>query len=126
MKFKIYILLIIAVFLNPIFVLAKTPNDPFFGQWSFEDIGVYKAWDYTTGSKDVVVAIIDNGFDTFHPDLKDNLWINTAEIADNKIDDDKNGFVDDIYGWNFLDNDNDSRPNVDNLTDSQKKEGVFN
>ena len=126
MKFKIYIWLIIVVFLTPIFVLAKTPNDPFFGQWSFEDIGVYKAWDYATGSKDVVVAIIDNGFDTFHPDLVDNLWINTAEIADNKIDDDKNGFVDDVYGWNFLDNNNDPRPVVDNLTDSQKKEGVFN
>lgn len=126
MKFKIYILFIIGVFLAPILVLAKTPNDPYFAQWSFEDTGVYRAWDYTTGSKDVVVAIIDNGFDTFHPDLRDNLWVNKAEIPDNEVDDDNNGFIDDVYGWNFLDNNNNPRPNVDNLTDSQKTEGVFN
>jgi len=114
------------MFLGPVIVLTKTPNDPYYNQWSFEDTGVYRAWDYTTGSKDVIVAIIDNGFDTFHPDLRDNLWINTAEIPNNKIDDDKNGFVDDVYGWNFLDNNNNPRPDVDSLTDAQKKEGIFN
>lgn len=126
MRFRVFILLFSVMFLTPSFVVAKTPNDPYFAQWSFEDTGVYNAWDYTTGSKDVVVAIIDNGFDTFHPDLRDNLWINKDEIPNNLIDDDHNGFVDDINGWNFLDNNNDPRPIVENLTDSQKSEGVFN
>lgn len=53
-------------------------------------------------SKTVIVAIIDSGVDINHEDLKDNIWINTKEIPDNGIDDDKNGYVDDIYGWDFL------------------------
>ena len=50
----------------------------------------------------VVVAVIDSGIDVEHEDLKDNVWINTDEIPDNGIDDDKNGYVDDVYGWNFI------------------------
>ena len=66
-----------------------------------------KAWQISKGSKDIIVAIIDTGIDTSHPDLKDNLWINTKEKEGKKgIDDDGNGFVDDIYGWNFADNSN--------------------
>ena len=126
MKFAVYILTIFTVLFSPILALAKTPNDPYFAQWSFEDTGVYTAWDYTTGSKDVVVAIIDNGFDTFHPDLKDNLWVNQKEVENNGIDDDQNGYIDDYYGWNFLDNNNDPKPNVETLTSSEKEEGVFN
>jgi len=126
MKIFSYFLLVLGVLCIPVFALAKTPNDPYFAQWSFEHTGVYKAWDYSTGSKDVVVAIIDNGFDSFHPDLRDNLWVNNAEIPNNNIDDDNNGYVDDYYGWNFLDHNNNPRPNVDNLTASQKEDGVFN
>ena len=50
----------------------------------------------------VIVAVIDSGVDIFHEDLKDVIWINTKEIPDNGIDDDKNGYVDDVYGWNFI------------------------
>jgi len=53
-------------------------------------------------SKTVVVAVIDSGIDTEHEDLKDVMWINTDEIPDNGIDDDKNGYVDDVHGWNFI------------------------
>ena len=93
--------------LFPVGLLAKTSNDPYVTQWAYEDIGVYSGWDITTGSHDVVVAIIDNGFDTFHPDLIDNAWKNTKEISDNRIDDDGNGYVDDVWGWNFMANDTD-------------------
>jgi cell wall-associated protease len=53
-------------------------------------------------SRTVVVAVIDSGVDVFHEDLKDVVWINTKEIPDNGIDDDKNGYIDDVYGWNFI------------------------
>ncbi|MFM2155419.1 MAG: hypothetical protein RL516_168 [Bacteroidota bacterium] len=52
--------------------------------------------------KDIVVAVMDGGTDVEHEDLKNNLWINTKEVAGNGIDDDKNGYIDDIYGWNFI------------------------
>jgi cell wall-associated protease len=50
----------------------------------------------------IVVAIIDSGIDILHPDLKDNIWVNAGEVPDNGIDDDKNGYIDDVYGWNFI------------------------
>ena len=53
-------------------------------------------------SQTVVVAVIDSGVDVEHEDLKDNVWVNVDEIPDNNIDDDKNGYVDDINGWNFI------------------------
>lgn len=109
----------------PTNLMAKTSNDPKVFQTAYEQIGLYRAWDYSTGSNQVVVAIIDNGFDTFHPDLFGNIWRNTKEIENNEIDDDNNGYVDDIYGWNFLNDNNDPRPNVTGLNDYQKSEGVY-
>ena len=68
------------------------------------DINVFPAWESgVTGSKDVIVAIIDGGFQIDHPDLKDNLWVNEAELnGEPGVDDDGNGFVDDVYGYNFV------------------------
>ncbi len=93
-----------------------TPNDPKFkDQWSLSNanganIGVLDAWQLGFGGKDrsghdIVVAIVDGGMDTRHPDLVDNLWVNKGEIAGNDTDDDNNGYVDDINGWNAFDGD---------------------
>ncbi|MCT4614358.1 MAG: S8 family serine peptidase [Marinifilaceae bacterium] len=68
------------------------------------DINAIKAWNINTGNPDVVVAIVDGGIDIHHPDLKANLWTNEDEVPDNNIDDDNNGFIDDIHGYNFVDN----------------------
>ena len=94
------------------------PNDTLFvSQWHLlntgqaggidnEDIYAPEAWKIRSTSPDVVVAVIDGGMQLDHPDLDDNLWINSAEIFGNGIDDDNNGYVDDIYGWNFPANSN--------------------
>ncbi|MHA2203378.1 MAG: S8 family peptidase [Candidatus Hodarchaeales archaeon] len=83
--------------------------DPNF-QWNLIDIGVDKAWNYTQGRSNIVVAIIDSGIDFTHPDLVNQSWRNTDEIPANGIDDDGNDYVDDIVGWDFRDDDNDPSP----------------
>ena len=71
-----------------------------------KDIDAPEAWDKTTGSKNVLGAIIDTGVDRNHEDLKANMWTNPGEIAGNGKDDDGNGFIDDVHGWDFVNNDN--------------------
>jgi len=79
------------------------PNDPRFTDQHFlTTIRAPQAWDITKGSKDVVIAIIDTGTDWMHEDLADAIWINTKEIPNNGIDDDANGFIDDVRGWDFV------------------------
>jgi thermitase len=81
--------------------------DPLFNkQWGMLDIGVSEAWKQTMGSPDMVVAVIDTGVDYTHEDLLPNMWRNAKEIPGNNLDDDKNGYVDDIVGWDFVSNDN--------------------
>lgn len=102
--------------------------DPFVkNQWGIERTAANKAWEITQGSKDVVIAVIDTGIDANHKDLTDNLWVNAGETgvvgnefckkqkspltmkecnkAKNGVDDDGNGFIDDVHGWNFVHND---------------------
>jgi len=86
-------------------------------KWDLEVIKAKKAWlKFSTGSKDIVVAVIDTGIDINHPDLKDNIWKNPKEIPNNNIDDDNNGFVDDVHGWNFV-------PNKNNLPNKNELKG---
>ncbi len=66
------------------------------------DINSLAAWDILTSSPGVVIAYIDSGFDYTNPELIDSLWVNTSEIPDNEIDDDQNGYVDDVIGWDFV------------------------
>ena len=75
---------------------------------SISGIGLQKTYDLLKGKpyKPVIVAVIDSGIDTTHEDLKKVLWHNTREIPGNGIDDDRNGYTDDYYGWNFLGNKN--------------------
>jgi subtilisin family serine protease len=89
------------------------PNDPEFDElWGLRNLGsnggtpdadidAELAWDQTTGNRDVVVAVLDTGVDYLHPDLNGNIWANVDEVAGNGIDDDGNGFVDDIRGYDF-------------------------
>jgi Subtilase family/RTX calcium-binding nonapeptide repeat (4 copies) len=75
--------------------------------WGIDRVKAPEAWAKGYTGQGVVVAVIDSGVDYNHPDLKDNIWQNTGEIAGNNIDDDKNGYVDDVRGWDFVDNDSD-------------------
>jgi subtilisin family serine protease len=75
------------------------------GEAAGVDIDAPEAWEYGTGSADVVVADIDEGCDYRHPDLAPNMWTNPGEVPDNNIDDDANGFVDDVHGWDFINDD---------------------
>lgn len=99
---------------EPDFVVTvdRTPNDPYYasagswGQsygdlWGIHQIGAARAWDVTTGSAGVVVAVIDTGLDSGHADLAGNMWTNAGEIPDNGRDDDSNGYVDDYHGYDF-------------------------
>ena len=73
--------------------------------WGIERIEAPKAWECTTGSDDIVVAVIDSGVDTTVEQLSGKIWTNPREIPGNGIDDDRNGYIDDIHGWDFRDND---------------------
>jgi subtilisin family serine protease len=82
----------------------EVPNDPLYAdyQWALRTISAPAGWDASTGAAQVVVAVIDTGVDVSHPDLSGRIWRNTGETAGNGIDDDFNGYVDDVNGWNFF------------------------
>lgn len=91
-----------------------TENPDFSKQKGLDTHGVKKFWDHSNGNKkqpggspDVVIAVIDTGIDYNHLDLRNNVWVNPAEIPENGIDDDNNGYIDDVYGWDCVGNDND-------------------
>lgn len=97
-----------------VYAMDTIPNDPFFSQmWGLSNVGSQtsnidapRAWDITTGIDDVVAVVLDTGVDLQHEDLAANAWSNPREIAGNGIDDDGNGFIDDLVGWNFFDGTN--------------------
>lgn len=83
---------------------VMTPNDPLYrGQWGLAQIEAPSGWKVVTGTPGTTIAVIDSGIESSHSDLASRLWVNPGEIAGNSIDDDMNGFVDDVNGWNFVD-----------------------
>jgi subtilisin family serine protease len=97
----------------PLMKPCLTPNDPSYNsstQWGLFKINAANAWNTTTGNPAIVVAIVDDAVQINHPDLQPNIWINTGEIANNGIDDDGNGYIDDVNGWDVADNDNNPNP----------------
>ncbi len=100
---------------NVIHHLQTLPNDPFFAfQWGlyntgiiggspFHDIDACNAWHIERGNGQTTIAIVDTGIDYHHPDLAPNIWRNPHEIPGNGMDDDGNGYIDDILGWDFVD-----------------------
>ncbi|MBD3291621.1 MAG: S8 family serine peptidase, partial [Armatimonadia bacterium] len=98
---------------------ALVPNDPEYSkQYHLPIIRAPEAWDATTGSPNVVIAIVDTGVDIDHPDLAGKIFTNAAEIPNNGFDDDGNGFVDDVNGWDFQNNTNDPNPSPDGVDDN--------
>lgn len=114
---------------NYLYSLQAIPNDTQFGTlWGLHntgqvvngtagradaDIDAPEAWDISTGSPNVIVAVIDSGIAYDHPDLAPNIWTNPGEIAGNGVDDDGNGLIDDVRGWDFHMNDSDPMDPVD-------------
>lgn len=114
---------------NYLYQLQAVPNDTQFSTlWGLHNIGqavngttgnadadidAPEAWDISTGSPNVIIAVIDTGMAYDHPDLAPNIWTNPGEIAEDGVDNDGNGFVDDVHGWDFLMNDHDPMDPVD-------------
>jgi subtilisin family serine protease len=97
---------------EPNLVMQKhaEPNDAYYpSMYNLKQISAPTAWDISTGTKDVIVAILDSGLDYAHVEISDNLLINRGEIPLNRVDDDRNGFVDDYFGYDFAYKDSDPR-----------------
>ncbi len=103
---------------NYIVRIAAIPDDPGYNkQWGLNNTGQFggipgadikaqNAWELTKGSDNVIIAVLDSGVSYDHPDLKDNIWVNSVEMNGSPgVDDDRNGYVDDYYGWDYIDND---------------------
>jgi len=113
------IIALIFILLAPVQIYAaiRVPNDKFYKEQEayFSQINLQKAWVKTTGSSNVIIAIIDSGVDTDHPDILQNMWFNKGEKPLNGIDDDSNGYVDDLNGWDFLSETSDPHPKFDEI-----------
>ena len=92
---------------------SVSTDDTFLGrQWYLDSISTRDGWNVTTGSRDVIVAVLDGVMDITHEDLQQNIWANQGEIAGNGKDDDGNGYADDLHGWNFVTNSPDVEPRM--------------
>jgi len=112
-----------AAFVEPDLAVHATriPNDPLYSeQYHHPQINSPGGWDVTIGSSDVVIAVIDSGVDTDHPDLQNSIWVNVGENPANGLDDDGNDYVDDWRGWDFYNDNNDPNPEPDGLDNDNK------
>lgn len=103
---------------SPIYYPLYTPNDYTNASqmWYVDVIDLKGAWDVSKGNNDISIAVIDEGFLTTHPDLQANVWTNPGEIPANGIDDDKNGYIDDVHGWDGEGDNDPSAPLVNALS----------
>lgn len=124
----IYLIVVLSIAIaRPVFAAEeRVPNDPgFTQQWYLKTIGAPLVWErggvlrgsLGQGSADVIVAVIDSGVDMEHPDLKENIWTNPRETPDNKIDDDHDGYIDNVHGWDFITNSANPEPKLDKQDD---------
>lgn len=91
---------------NPVTTFPDVPNYGGSNEWNLNSINAPEAWAQGYKGSGVVVAVVDTGVDINHPDLMSQLWVNADEVAGNGIDDDHNGYIDDISGWDFAGGDN--------------------
>ncbi len=120
---------------------STVPNDFWFGsQWALQntgqtvegtagtvgaDISMASAWDLRTTSPDIVVAVLDTGITLNHSDLSSNLWVNPGEVPGDGIDNDGNGRIDDLNGWDFVNNDNDPTDDNTNILHGTHVSGII-
>ncbi len=81
----------------------EVPNDPNYPkQWGLTQIAAPQAWNQTTGASSLIIGVLDTGIDLGHPDLAGKVWVNAGEIPGDAVDNDRNGFIDDVHGWHFF------------------------
>jgi serine protease len=99
-------------------------NDPqAISQWHLDSLHCAQAWDLSRGDASIVIGIVDTGVELTHPDLQANIWTNPHEIANDGIDNDNNGYIDDVHGWDFGNDDPDPNPSS-NATASERWHGT--
>ena len=93
--------------------IAILPNDTIFSEQKYlKDTNINLAWTFARDTQNITIAVIDTGVDLNHPDLKKNIWINKYEIPNDGIDNDQNGYIDDVYGWDFVNNTSDNNVKI--------------
>jgi subtilisin family serine protease len=117
-KIIIYFLIIFAMPFsvgasNGIYQSTLVPSDKYYqNQWYLPRVHSGNAWYKTFSKREAVIAIIDSGVQLDHPDLRENIWVNSGEVAGNGLDDDGNGYIDDVNGWDFVTNTNNPSPKI--------------
>lgn len=118
------ILCILSLFFGTTVLAAEDPY--YIKQWYLKTINAEQAWQVTKGSPSIVVAVLDTGVDIDHPDLQDNIWTNPGEIPGDGLDNDKNGYIDDVHGWNFIRNIASPQPKIEqNSFNDSASHGTF-
>ncbi len=111
---------------NYLYHLNFIPDDPLYSsQWAHNITRAESGWDIEKGNSNITIAIIDTGIDLHHEDLTQNLWVNTDEIPGNGIDDDNNGYIDDVLGWDFTNTTNPSYCNRDCLGEDNEPQDEY-